>query len=230
LVNEALRVRWKLAPTEPDPTPRPPGILMPFFRRSREAPWETPQLHKNARSGRVSKRLGDRLRTAVLRTFGGRKSIMAVPAYKKPSKIYICHIDHEHDRTYTENVVEYLNSKGVSTEVVQLVAGGLRPELEACLDDPEAAVLSFNFALDHSWVTSGPFLEEAERRGVPVVQWILDHPSSRWAEFYASTATNSRFLLNSEQQQRYFETYCLPGALTGTRAASVPTGEPALAS
>ena len=110
---------------------------------------ETPQLHKNARSGRVSKRLGDRLRTAVLRTFGGRKTIMAVPAYKKPSKIYICHIDHEHDRTYTENVVEYLNSKGVSTEVVQLVAGGLRPELEACLDDPEAAVLSFNFALDH---------------------------------------------------------------------------------
>jgi glycosyltransferase involved in cell wall biosynthesis len=143
-------------------------------------------------------------------------------ADKNPSKIYICRIDHEHDRIYSENVVEYLNNRGISSKIVQLADDGLRPELQECLDDPEAAVLGFNAALDHSWLKSGRFLDAAEQRGVPVVQWILDHPSARWAEFEASTPTNSRFLFNSEQQQRYFETYCLPGALTGTTGGVGP--------
>jgi hypothetical protein len=50
----------------------------------------------------------------------------------------------------------------------------------------------------------------------------LDHPSSRWAEFRASTPTNSRFILNSEQTRRYFETHCLPGALTATTGGVGP--------
>ena len=147
---------------------------------------------------------------------------MVVPVNNKLKKICICHIAHEHDRIYSENVVEYLSGRDVPTIVIQLEGGGERPELLPCLDDPVALVLGFNAALDQSWLASGRFLDIAERRRLPVVQWILDHPSARWAEFCASTATNSRFLLNSAQQQRYFETYCLPGALTAATGGVGP--------
>ena len=87
-------------------------------------------------------------------------------------------------------------------------------QLQLCLDDRATAVLGFNSTLDHSWLSSGHFLAAAEKSKTVVLQWILDHPSSRWHDFYASTLTNTRFLLNSEQERQYFETYCLPGALT----------------
>src|SRR5262249_16934883 len=145
---------------------------------------------------------------------------MAPPG--RTSRIYICRVDHEHDRIYTENIVEYLTGVGIATDVIELGSNGLRSELQKCLDDPAAAVLGFNHDIDHSWLPSGSFLDEAGRRGVPVVQWLLDHPSVRWAGFHSSTATNSRFLLNSPQQQQYFETYCLPGALTGVTGGVGP--------
>lgn len=132
------------------------------------------------------------------------------------AKVYIYIPDHEHDGVYAENVVQYLESQGVLCRSITLRADGLRPELQLPLDDCPTAVLSFNAALDHSWLDSGSFLAAAEASGVPVLQWILDHPSSRWHEFYASTATNSRFLLNTDQEQQYFQTYCLPGAATAT--------------
>ena len=130
--------------------------------------------------------------------------------------IYIYHRDHEHDRTYTENLVEHLASKGVLWRSIAVREDGLRPELQLSLDENATAVLGYNSVLDHSWLPSGRFLEAAERCGVPVLQWILDRPSHRWMEFYASTSTNSRFLLNSEHERKYFNTYCLPGALTAT--------------
>jgi hypothetical protein len=132
----------------------------------------------------------------------------------EPAKVYIYHTDHEHDRTYTENIVQYLESRGLLSRSIPLREDGLRPELQLCLDDHATAVVGFNSSLDHSWLPSGRFLAAAENNKTPVLQWILDHPSSRWSEFYASTATNSRFLLNSEYQRQYFESYCLPGALT----------------
>src|SRR5580693_3604970 len=100
--------------------------------------------------------------------------------HKALGKIYVCHIDHEHDRLYAENVAEYLGGRSISTNVIQLAGDGPRHELQQCLDDPDAAVLSFNTTLDHSWLSLESFLRAAERRGVPVVQWILDHPSARW--------------------------------------------------
>lgn len=141
---------------------------------------------------------------------------------KKSAKVCICHIDHEHDRVYTENVSEYLARKDIPTLVIKLADGGAQSILRQCFDDSVAFILGFNAALDHSWLASDRFLDVAERYGIPVVQWILDHPSARWAEFHASTATNSRFLLNSAQQQRYFETYCLPGALTAVTGGVGP--------
>jgi len=140
----------------------------------------------------------------------------------EPAKVYIYLVDHEHDRTYAENVVQYLESQGVLCRSIPLRAEGFRPELQLCLDDQATAVLGFNSDLDHSWLMSGSFLAAAEKNKTVVLQWILDHPSSRWHEFYGSTAANSRFLLNSEHERQYFETYCLPGALTATTGGVGP--------
>jgi hypothetical protein len=140
----------------------------------------------------------------------------------EPAKVYIYLIDYEHDRTYAENVFQYLESQGVLCRSIPLRADGFRPELQLCLDDHATAVLGFNSDLDHSWLLSGSFLAAAEKNKTVVLQWILDHPSSRWHEFYASTAANSRFLLNSEHERQYFETYCLPGALTATMGGVGP--------
>src|SRR5580704_8339646 len=132
----------------------------------------------------------------------------------EPAKVYIYQIDHEHDRTYSENIAEYLQGHGAVCVAIQLRNDGHRPELELCLDDRRSVVLGLNTTLDHSWVSSGRFLAAAESVGVPVLQWILDHPSARWPEFYASTASNSRYLFNTDEECRFFETYCLPGAVT----------------
>ena len=140
----------------------------------------------------------------------------------EPAKVYIYLIDYEHDRTYAENVVQYLESQGVLCRSIPLRADGFRPELQLCLDDHATAVMGFNSDLDHSWLLSGSFLAAAEKNKTAVLQWILDHPSSRWPEFYASTAANSRFLLNSEHERRYFAAYCLPGALTATMGGVGP--------
>ena len=149
-----------------------------------------------------------------LRRFTGNES--------EPAKVYIYLIDYEHDRTYAENVAQYLESQGVLCRTIPLRADGLRPELQLCLDDHATAVLGFNSDLDHSWLSSGSFLAAAEKNKTVVLQWILDHPSSRWHEFYASNTANSRFLLNSEHERQYFETYCLPGALTATMGGVGP--------
>jgi hypothetical protein len=140
----------------------------------------------------------------------------------EPAKVFIYTIGHEHDSVYTENITQYLECQGVLCRSIPLREDGLRPELELCLDDRATAVLGFNSTLDHSWLSSGSFLEAAEKKRIPVLQWILDHPSSRWHEFYGSTAANSRFLLNSEHERQYFETYCLPEALTATMGGVGP--------
>ncbi len=140
----------------------------------------------------------------------------------EPAKVYVYIVDYEHDLTYVENIVQYLESQGALCRSIILRADGFRPELQLCIDDRATAVLSFNSTLDHSWLESGSFLAAAVQSGIPVLQWILDHPSSRWHDFYASTATNSRFLLNTEQERQYFQTYCLPGASTATMGGVGP--------
>jgi hypothetical protein len=138
-------------------------------------------------------------------------------------KIYICHSGHDHDRIYTENLIEYLAGQGVRCKIVELNPSGLRPELEQCLDDEPVAVLGYNSQLDHSWLSSGSFMAAAKSRNVPVIQWILDHPSSRWMEFNASTSANSRFLLNSRYSEQYFLQYCMPGAETAIMGGVGPS-------
>jgi hypothetical protein len=146
---------------------------------------------------------------------GGRECL-------EPAKVYIYIADHEHDRTYVENVVQYLEHEGILSRSITLRADGQRPELQLCIDDRATTVLGFNSTLDHSWLASNSFLSVAEQNRIPIVQWILDHPSRRWHEFYNSTATNSRFLLNTEEERQYFQRYCLPGASTGTMGGVGP--------
>ena len=143
-------------------------------------------------------------------------------AETEPAKVYICNIGHDHDLIYTENIVQYLEGEGVLCRSLTLRADGFRPELQLCIDDRATAVLGFNSTLDHSWLQSGNFLAVAEQHRIPAVQWILDHPSSRWHEFGESTVTNSRFLLNTDHERQYFEAYCLPGAATATMGGIGP--------
>jgi hypothetical protein len=128
---------------------------------------------------------------------------------------YVCHAAHEHDRIFTENIREYLQQAGLRHEIVEFETPGQRPELRKCLDGGANAVLGFNSQLDHCWLGDENFVVAAGRQNVPVIHWLLDHPSSRWPEFTHAIAGNSRFLLVSEFCRGYFERYCLSGARTG---------------
>ncbi len=137
-------------------------------------------------------------------------------AQKGRAKIYVCHCGHEHDRLYAENVSEYLEANGTECKVLELGSCGRRPELQGCLDEHTTAVLGFNSQLDHSWLPWESFMAAAARRRVPVIQWILDHPSARWSEFERTTSVNSRFLLNTRFAEQYFHRYCLVGGSSAT--------------
>src|SRR5262245_29181579 len=126
----------------------------------------------------------------------------------------ICHCDHANDRTYAENLTEYLAARQVPYKVVVIGSEGQRPELEQCLRDDVFCVLGYNYQLDHAWLGRSRFVEAAAPRNLPVIQWMLDHPSVRWPEFKRSSLSNCRFLFNSEYCRQYFHQYCLPWSAT----------------
>ena len=51
----------------------------------------------------------------------------------EPAKIYIYLIDYEHDRTYAENIVQYLESRGVLCRIIPLRADGFGPNCNYAL-------------------------------------------------------------------------------------------------
>jgi hypothetical protein len=134
----------------------------------------------------------------------------------------ICHTRHEHDRVYAENVCEYLGQIGVACKVFEFEAPGRWPQLRHCLDEDTIGVLGFNAELDHCWVGSRDFPTAAALRQVPVIHWILDHPSARWHQFTHATAANSRFLFVSEFAARYFLRHCVPNARIAWTASVGP--------
>jgi hypothetical protein len=129
---------------------------------------------------------------------------------------------HEHDRIYAENVCASLERIGIACEVLEFETPGQNPTLAPCLDQSTIAILGFNSQLDHCWIGDDNFVDLAAKHDVPVIQWILDHPSSRWPEFTHSTAGNSRFLFMSELSERYFRRYCLTDARTAWVAGHRP--------
>src|SRR5437870_10589516 len=124
----------------------------------------------------------------------------------------ICHVRHEHDRVYAENLCEYFGQVGVACKVSEFEAPGRWPQLRRCLEERPIGVLGLNAELDHCWAGSRDFLTAAALCDVPVIHWILDHPSARWSQFTHANAANSRFLFASEFAARYFVRFCLPNA------------------
>jgi hypothetical protein len=137
--------------------------------------------------------------------------------------LYVCHADHNHDRVFAENISDYMASQGVACKSMALSRSPQRPELRRCFNEEVSAVLGFNSQLDHSWIGWTNFLDAAAKHQIPVIQWILDHPSSRLLEFKYSTPSNSRFLLSSRHAERYFNSYGIPGASTATVACVGPS-------
>jgi hypothetical protein len=134
----------------------------------------------------------------------------------------ICHTMHEHDRIYAENVREYFDQLGMECRELEFETPGRWPQLRQCLDESTIGVLGINAQLDHCLIGSRSFVAAAALRNVPVIHWILDHPSARWHEFTHVNADNSRFLFASEFAARYFLRHCLPNARVGWTASVGP--------
>jgi hypothetical protein len=145
-----------------------------------------------------------------------------MPASVDQPIFYICHAEHSHDRVFAQNITDYLDSEGIKSKSMSFEENGQRPQLRECLQDHVIGVIGFNSQLDHSWIESTNFLDAAAEKRVPVIQWILDHPSSRLFELNNSTPSNSRFLFSSANAEVYFRRYGIPGALTANVACVGP--------
>jgi hypothetical protein len=138
-------------------------------------------------------------------------------------RVVVCHHGHENDACCTENIFEFLSERGIGHDFIDLRGASATEALRRCLaHGPETSLLGFNSQIDHGWVADEPLITAAARHGVPVVQWILDHPSVRWPEFNYSTARTSRFLFHSPFSQAYFARYCCADALTATAGSIGP--------
>jgi hypothetical protein len=148
-----------------------------------------------------------------------RRSLLERPMF------YIAHFPYHHDRLYGENLSEFFTELGIRTTIVLLddPANGQRPQLAECLSGDALGVIGFNSQLDRSYIGATPFLTLAAKQRVPVIQWILDHPSSRLPEFGNSTAENSRFLFSAKSAEEYFKRFGIQDALTATVACVGPS-------
>jgi hypothetical protein len=172
-----------------------------------------------ATARRVGSRVADDIALSVdalVRPFRGPRRA------PRGGRFQICHTRHEHDRVYAENLGEYFGQVGVACNVFEFEAPGRWPGLRRCLDENTIGVLGFNAQLDHCWVGSKDFLAAAALRNVPVIHWILDHPSARWHAFHHANAANSRFLFVSEFAAQYFLRYCVPNARVACTASVGP--------
>lgn len=146
------------------------------------------------------------------------------PHVERGRKLIVCHQGHENDVCCTENIFEFLSAHGMDHDFLNLRGPQTSEELRRCLaHGRDISLLGFNSQLDHAWVDDEPFLIAAVRHGVTVVQWIFDHPSSRWPEFSYSNPVTSRYVFHSRHSQAYFAKYCCPGAITTTAGSVGPS-------
>jgi hypothetical protein len=171
----------------------------------------------------TARRLGSRVADDIALSFDAlARRFRGARPVPRTGHLQICHTRHEHDRVYAENVSEYFGQIGVACKVFEFEAPGRWPGLRRCLTADTIGVLGINAELDHCWIGSKDFLAAAALRDVPVIHWILDHPSARWQQFTHATAANSRFLFVSEFAAQYFERYCLPNARVASTASVGP--------
>jgi len=171
----------------------------------------------------TARRLGSRVADEIALTFDTLARPLRGPRPEpRAGTFLICHTSHEHDRVYAENLREYFGQIGVPFRTFEFEAPGRWPGLRRCLTADTIGVLGINAELDHCWIGRKDFLTAAALRDIPVIHWILDHPSARWQQFSHATAANSRFLFVSEFAAQYFGRYCLPGARSAATASVGP--------
>jgi len=171
----------------------------------------------------TARRWSSRVADDIALTFDAlARQVRGARPVPRAGRFQICHTRHEHDRVYAENVCEYFGQVGVECKVFEFDAPGRWPGLRRCLTHDTIGVLGINAQLDHCWIGSKDFLTAAALRDIPVIHWILDHPSARWQQFAHATAENSRFLFASEFAAQYFRRYCLPDARTAATASVGP--------
>ena len=171
----------------------------------------------------TARRLGSRVADDIALSFDALTRPLRGPRpAPRTGHFQICHTRHEHDRVYAENVCAYFRQIGIACKVFEFEAPGRWPGLRRCLTADTIGVLGINAELDHCWIGSKDFLTGAALRGVPVIHWILDHPSARWQQFTHATTANSRFLFVSDFAADYFRRYCLPNARAAATASVGP--------
>jgi hypothetical protein len=146
----------------------------------------------------------------------------AMKRKERRPKIIMCHSGHENDIGYTENISEFLAAAQVDYDCRILSNPFTLPELLAAQEHFQISLLGFNSQIDHSWVEDQPLVHVAARNGIPVMQWIMDHPSGHWPEFNYSNPLTSRFLFHSRYSENYFEQFCCPGATTAVAGSVGP--------
>jgi len=166
---------------------------------------------------------------AEVALFGAIMRRVRVAGWKRRGrKFYVCHVAHPNDRLAAEYHTAYFKWMGVPVEVIEFNLSGQRPELLPALGEHTLAVIGYNSQLDHSWIGGEKFVAMAEQRGIPVIQCILDHPSTRWPEFsHNLEARNVRYLFVSRYCEQYFQRYCAPSA--STVVACITAGPPSRA-
>jgi hypothetical protein len=164
-----------------------------------------------------------RSQTSVLGRIIVAMIVSVPPSGTHRQKIIVCHQGYDNDASYTENIFEFLSACGIDHEFRHLGVPYTLNELQGYqADGRHITLLGFNSQIDHSWIDDKPLVLMAGRHGVTVVQWIMDHPSSRWPEFAYSGPATSRFLFHSPYSQAYFEKFCCPGAITATAGSIGP--------
>src|SRR5215469_5038823 len=130
-------------------------------------------------------------------------------------EVYICHYGHEYDRVFTENLQEYFKRTKITAHTLELSVAQRDEQLLDLVRNANAVALGYNSQLDHSYINGQHFVTVASSKNIPVIQWILDHPASRWQEFSPQSFRYSAFLLNTENEKNYFDRFCAPGANIG---------------
>ena len=138
-------------------------------------------------------------------------------------RIVVCHHGHENDVGYTENLFEFFSANGIDHGFLDLRLPEPKAELRRHLaDGPGVCFLGFNSQIDHSWLDSEPMVLAAARHGATVLQWICDHPSSRWPEFNYPDPAATRFVFHTPNSQAYFERFCSSAAITAVAGSMGP--------
>ena len=176
-------------------------------------------------SGRTS--VGGRI-SGGLSLSRGRSSPKLAPSTARPpvlarSTFYLCHHKHPNNTVYAENVADYFASRGVQHQVIEFDSRGPTHDLKRALGDDAMGILGLTWELDRARVDSANFLDAAADADVPVIQWMLDHPSALWPAMKSSTAENSRFLFLSEYSEHYFRQFVMPNCRSGWLIGTGPS-------